>query len=318
MRDGMTFKRRLFGLNTRKVSTYLRQLQHLQDREEREWEEQLEVLRKEQAQLLAERDRLAAQVTERQMEDGQKSFLLERAEGAVLALQRHGEEEIAALRELAEQKRQEQVRKRAHVEQQLHQYEQTLHGLLSEFEEVLQDLNLPDGSWSELERMERASVYRETASAAVDVAERAEAMSSTSTVTAEPSLFWGELTDSLVEGGSGESSSEMSADEVDQVFVQQGATDQDEPLVSEQDSHPVPTLSQESASLSGEIQSIRNRYLVGKRVGNDLYDTDGLLLAEKNAEITPDLVEEADRAGKLPELILHMTIPGALGDEASA
>ncbi|UOF89033.1 hypothetical protein LSG31_13985 [Fodinisporobacter ferrooxydans] len=66
----------------------------------------------------------------------------------------------------------------------------------------------------------------------------------------------------------------------------------------------------ESHALSEEIEAVRNRYIVGKLSGIDLYDTNGQLIIGKNQSITKEVVSQADRAGKLADLIVHMLLPG--------
>ncbi|HZG88377.1 hypothetical protein [Paenibacillus sp.] len=64
-----------------------------------------------------------------------------------------------------------------------------------------------------------------------------------------------------------------------------------------------------SSALSEEIVAIRNRYIVGKLAGEALYAHDGRLIAAKHQVITPQIVQDADREGKLPDLIVHMIVP---------
>ncbi len=54
--------------------------------------------------------------------------------------------------------------------------------------------------------------------------------------------------------------------------------------------------------------SLAAKYIVGKIAGEDLYDGAGRLIAAKGVVITEDIVREADKAGKLSELIINMTI----------
>jgi len=68
-----------------------------------------------------------------------------------------------------------------------------------------------------------------------------------------------------------------------------------------------------SPAISEEIRSLRTKYIVGKCAGEDLFDASGKRIVSKGAVIDEDVVEAADRAGKLAELIVHMIIPG-LGD----
>ncbi len=54
--------------------------------------------------------------------------------------------------------------------------------------------------------------------------------------------------------------------------------------------------------------SLAGKYIVGKIAGEDLYDSAGRLIAAKGAKITEDIVRDADKASKLSELIINMTI----------
>ncbi|WP_373230234.1 hypothetical protein [Cohnella sp.] len=75
-------------------------------------------------------------------------------------------------------------------------------------------------------------------------------------------------------------------------------------------------ISQESPGLSDEIHSIQNRYIVGKAAGDNLYAADGRLIIAKGQRITNEVVQAAEREGKLPDLIVHMVIPGFGADES--
>lgn len=66
----------------------------------------------------------------------------------------------------------------------------------------------------------------------------------------------------------------------------------------------------ESPALTSEINSIKHKYIVGKIAGEDLHDNAGNLIVTKNQVITEEIVNRAEKEGKLPELIVHMMIPG--------
>jgi hypothetical protein len=65
-----------------------------------------------------------------------------------------------------------------------------------------------------------------------------------------------------------------------------------------------------SPALTEEILSIRQRYIVGKKTGEDLLDRNGQLIIAKNSTITAQVIEKADAEGKLSDLIVHMIITG--------
>lgn len=70
---------------------------------------------------------------------------------------------------------------------------------------------------------------------------------------------------------------------------------------------------QESQGIKQEIDQIKNRYIIGKIAGSDLYDQKGQLIVRKSEEITSEIIEHAKQAGLLSNLIVNMKIPG-LGD----
>ncbi|PWK14963.1 hypothetical protein [Tumebacillus permanentifrigoris] len=76
-----------------------------------------------------------------------------------------------------------------------------------------------------------------------------------------------------------------------------------------------PEESKESEAVSTEIMSIRNRYIVGKLAGEDLHDIQGRLIVSKGATITPEMVDLAEKAGRLPDLIVSMKIAGVSDDK---
>ena len=70
------------------------------------------------------------------------------------------------------------------------------------------------------------------------------------------------------------------------------------------------TLRTENSRLTKDIEEIRQRYIVGKLAGEDLYDSNNSLIIAKNQAITADVISRAEREGKLAELIVNMIIPG--------
>lgn len=65
----------------------------------------------------------------------------------------------------------------------------------------------------------------------------------------------------------------------------------------------------EDSELSRKIENIRLNYILGKIVGEDLKDNYGNIIASKNSLITEEMINIAEEAGKLPELIINMIFP---------
>lgn len=61
-----------------------------------------------------------------------------------------------------------------------------------------------------------------------------------------------------------------------------------------------------AADILSGMEEIKNRYIVGKTVGRDLWDAKGDRLASQGERITRQLVRAADAAGLLVELIEYM------------
>lgn len=70
---------------------------------------------------------------------------------------------------------------------------------------------------------------------------------------------------------------------------------------------------QGSAQISKEVRQLRYQYITGKHAGEDIKDNDKLIV-KKGELITNEIVDQADQAGKLAELIVHMYIP-ELGED---
>lgn len=65
-----------------------------------------------------------------------------------------------------------------------------------------------------------------------------------------------------------------------------------------------------SPALAAEIRVIQQRYIIGKKAGENLYDEAGALIIAKGEEIAAATIDAAERAGKLADLIVQMVIPG--------
>lgn len=65
-----------------------------------------------------------------------------------------------------------------------------------------------------------------------------------------------------------------------------------------------------SPALSEDINMIRNKYLIGKIAGDDLYDREGSIIISKGSVITADVVKISEQEGKLAELVVNMLLPG--------
>lgn len=79
--------------------------------------------------------------------------------------------------------------------------------------------------------------------------------------------------------------------------------EKEEKVKKEEDKH------ENSDNINNEIQDIKLKYIVGKIAGEDLYDDKGNLIIAKDSIITNNVLEKAEKEGKLADLIVDMKIP---------
>lgn len=65
-----------------------------------------------------------------------------------------------------------------------------------------------------------------------------------------------------------------------------------------------------SPAVTAEITNLRYKHIIGKVAGQDLLDYNGRKIIAKGETITAEAVGIAEREGKLPELIIHIALPG--------
>lgn len=121
--------------------------------------------------------------------------------------------------------------------------------------------------------------------------------------------FWAE-----VEEWAGESLNDIEENDLltglENEVVPQKFKDQDKSIkpMLKHDNKPTRALPNVDTSLIEQIDAIKSQYIVGKVAGEDLYDQAGNLIIAKSTKITREVVEEANRLGKLAELIVNMKL----------
>lgn len=75
-----------------------------------------------------------------------------------------------------------------------------------------------------------------------------------------------------------------------------------------EDTTQVSKGNEENNTIVNDINNIRLKYLIGKVTGVDLLDRNGNVIVTQNSKITSEVIEAAEREGKLAELIVNMTI----------
>ncbi|BAU29713.1 hypothetical protein DFP93_10690 [Aneurinibacillus soli] len=329
MDDRLRLRRSLFGLSPKKVSAYILKLKHLQEQQLLELQSKVEAQVAEQECLQAEWEELSHKKPTISSYQLFQDLVLKRTQDAIQALQRHTQQELFDLQQQMEQKRAKHEQMIHRIEKQADYYGQVLESQLQEFGSTIQkfhssSLNLlesDDPSLSDLaasQHEDRPSLFEVSEEEKVTITQLKTV--STSEQQEGPSEFWGSIqpyeTIDLVEpelSSAPANVSNLSSDlETFDFFEpknpQSELKPQDKRTESNEDS-------KESAALSSEIMSIRNRYIVGKLAGKDLFAQDGrLIIAEKEA-ITLEIIRLAEQEGKLPDLIVNMRIPSVTEDK---
>lgn len=326
MDDRSRWKRSLLGLSAEKVSAYLRQMKHLQAQEIAELEALVAAEEAAHARLREEWEAVRARYQAGAHQAAFRNLLKQRVQDAVRAMQEQAQQEVAALQMLVEQKQVEYEQKMERIEQQADAYSETLQKLLQEFGTTMQQFQASTMamgmSGSELggksdnvvpftlralteERVpERAGLQVEADAAALVELASSLATEGVEVAGMAGSDFWGNL--GAFVAGEMEREERFEEEEIEGLLVEEPRVDT---TVSQEDVATT-DASKESGALSAEILSIRNRYIVGKWAGEDLFDEQGRLIVTRDATITPEIVQRAERAGKLPDLIVNMKIPG--------
>lgn len=354
MEDRPIFKNGLFGLSPHKVSAYLRQMKHLQELELHELQAKVQTQREENDKLRRERDSLLERQREQEERLQLQGLMKTRAQDALQVLKLQAQQELEEMQQLMEQKQQEHQRKIDSIERQTEHYNAVLHQLLQEFGNTMHKFTSssfdllealeqsqplseeqPEPHAVKRENViqfkvksltEKAAQLRRTATERLPVqqveANQAEANLHMAAGAAEPSsAFWGNINSYV--GGIEEfealpETEELLPSESEQAFPATEAVYQPT-VVREEDAldrvPAEPEESKESEAVSQEILSIRNRYIVGKLAGEDLLDVQGRLIVAKGAIITPEAVDHAEKAGRLPDLIVNMKMQG-VGEES--
>ncbi|OQA07430.1 MAG: hypothetical protein BWY65_01881 [Firmicutes bacterium ADurb.Bin373] len=90
------------------------------------------------------------------------------------------------------------------------------------------------------------------------------------------------------------------------------------------DRQEIPVMDQQKTSGTGESENVglgqisgatdinmeKTRYIAGKISGRDILDSNGQVIVARGETITAEIIDRAEKSGKLPDLIVHMVAPG--------
>lgn len=348
------FPRSWLGFQTRETKRYLRKLIAQHNYEAKALEEQIRLQQTRNEQLQSRIADMNRELKANAFSADFEILMQERLDRSVEAIVRQGEAEIEHLRSLQKRKLDSHHHQMAAWDKQYDDYRSAIDKLLGEmygwvdkvkdqrFSEMSEntaqeadeairfaaDWQSNSADSDELGKMEAQqeeemadalrssakvlqfrlrSIIKETAVAKEAFSSLNDTMTADGLTVEKPSEYWGDLQPYLTNSVSqAPAVFHATSEPVD--AVPSAAPRKDEANVSAK------TASMASQGLSEEILSIQNRYIVGKAAGENLYAADGSLIISKDQIITGAVVQLAERDGKLPELILHMVIPG-FGDD---
>ncbi len=81
---------------------------------------------------------------------------------------------------------------------------------------------------------------------------------------------------------------------------------------------PAPAGASREAEVAEAIRHSQMKYVIGKVAGRNIVGDDGKVIVARGEQITPEVVEKADREGKLAELIVYMVAPGVCPEDIDA
>ncbi len=317
---------KMLGWNMQQVDRYLERLRRAQDVEMTETDERVSRLRHEYEILLVKRQSLEE---EQAVRTGSLTALQKAYEQIDAARQAAAE---AADREIAELWSSTRRRLLAYetTEADIDQRAERLRGWSQRALSGLTVTSVDGGSGSR-EVTARAMVATPTAVEMETDRPVDRLVSSEATIDARPvhsehdtelTAFWGDASVLLApESGEGTPTSEkpmkpvsitsMECDALSTPAIQPRPDAQPAPTPTPS---PEPTLrtvqTAASPAISQQVRAVRQRYVIGKVAGQDLYNNQGGLIIARNHVITADVIDTAEKEGKLPELIVHMQLPG--------
>lgn len=333
------FKKRLFGLNVKKVHSYIGELTRMQRDELQEMLKELSALMEEREQLLI---RLSSFESTNHSEVAAASpeILKEEAHVQEATAEKEMHQEAAPVKEgiNAENMRE---RRKEHLKRQIIlaqmfmefsqiQMQQWKEQFKEKFEAQIKDQLLlklknhllteqPDETeedWREIQEIIRQKIMagqkqiksRSNVVAFQHKGRRQSMPNLTATpykrrLTVNGTNFWDEDIESLLF-------------QADVLYENEGVTyvpysGHPEMIVESDSIHQERFIeSKQNPAITTQAYLLRKKYIVGKLAGADLKDSSGKIIVAKNEVITEEVMNQAEQQGKLAELIVNMTIPG--------
>ncbi len=322
------FKKSIFGLNSKKVKLYLRQLLKMQQIDLEESRQKLNILSEKHKKLLFELSSLENIYNANAEEEAAASLPLPEQE--TNEDNENLEDEENREEEKEEIKFQEKMREQFEAEWRERLEEQIKELMLQKLKGQLlvggAEAGEKEESWigdikelmkqKILKEQKQNDGYHSKVIASQPKGKRRNIFSSPTTfpklrLTVNGSSFWDEDIESLL--------SQYTWDDEDGGFFSAPSPSFPQPEIkvengnNHQDYHIGSIESKGSPAITNQVHLLKKKYIVGKLAGSDLKDSGGKMIISKNEVITEQVMNQAEEEGKLAELIVNMVIPG-LGD----
>ncbi|MDF2558047.1 MAG: hypothetical protein K0R71_1875 [Bacillales bacterium] len=309
-----------FGLSKRPINTLIKKMESDFSVEKSQLERELDSLSKEKENLFAELRELTEKNKVIQNDNDCWELGKERIEDVINNLNNQKELELATIQNNFEKQISPLMQQLEDIDQEMKSHDKLLNSLYTKLGRLVEQSqeNLLNPKLEEIELIEHIEDRNIGVSNDSEEFDVINNNSSMETTEKDPKFsktdsFWGNLEECVVDAlqskqifGNSEMDFDFKALESKEAQV---TAESDDPIESNKLDTDSPVPKQDHVLIE-QIDSIKSMYIVGKLAGDDLFDQNGNLIISKYSLITKEVVDKANRAGKLAELIVNMKLSG--------
>lgn len=293
----------LLGLKKSEVDTHIQNLMDINNRRLSEIKEKIQILKVENEKLSKELNDLTEEMSAQKKSQKIINFGLKKSEQIALLINKVAKEEEESLSS-------EWKKRECEIDSEIDEYNTIITNTKENIEKLLQNIMISNESFMHIIKTHPEIIAEnkeiiENKERIEEISEEIENTESVVTPIEEKqenniqNSFWGEdLGEFIVTNNEqNEVNNLIDNNKLNNELDKKGDIEQTEKEFNA------------SKEMEMEIKNIKNNYLIGKIVGEDLFDNNGGRIAYKNEHITEDIIEKAEKSGKLVDLILNMSIP---------
>ncbi|MDF2946182.1 MAG: hypothetical protein K0S51_861 [Bacillales bacterium] len=304
-------REQFFGLKKETINKLFKKLEQEFDFEKNELERELEIITKENDNLIYKLKEIVEKQQKILSEQEYRELGKDRISHVIESLSMQKKLELTSLQNDFNERMEHTTQKLNEIEDKIIKNEKILSDLQSKVSDIvnraLMDLTNEDHIQSDTYEEQEQLTSEESSEIIIN-----EGISNNGDENADD--FWGDIEDwTLDTAASTEINTEELIPNFEVEFLQNddGVNVSKDTKLATNQNNSVYTVNIDSV-LVEQIDSIKSMYIVGKLAGENLYDQQGNLIVEKFSLITKEVVEKANQAGKLADLIVNMkfTRPG--------